>query len=43
MVSVRASSTVDPEIATAVTALAMPSVFTSNVDVPAVVVERVSS
>jgi hypothetical protein len=39
---VRVSSTVEPETATAVTALAAPSVVTANVEVAAVVEERAS-
>ena len=42
MVSVRASSTVEPETATAVTALAVPSAVTSKSDADAVIDERVS-
>ena len=36
------SSTVEPETATAVTALALPSVVTENAEGPAVVEESVS-
>ena len=43
MMLVRVSSTVEPEIATAVTALAEPSVVTAKSVVAAVVEERVSS
>ena len=43
MVLASVSSTVEPEIATAVTALAAPSVVTAKADVVAVVEERFSS
>ena len=39
---VRVSSTVEPEIATAVTALSLPSVVTEKAEAAAVVEERVS-
>ena len=41
-VLVRVSSTVEPEMATAVTALAEPPVVTANVEAAAVVEERAS-